>query len=69
LKINFQENPVISNVVQMLLDQQEKGLKKYGTLVNVEDYNLIGWIEHLQQELCDALIYLECVKQRFKPSE
>ena len=54
---------VIDNVISRILAQQEKGLQKYGTPVNPEDYTLQGWIEHQAQEMSDALVYLECQKQ------
>lgn len=56
-------NYVISNVIDRIKKQQEKGLKKYGTPVNPDHYTLHGWIEHQAQEMSDALVYLECQKQ------
>lgn len=56
-------NPVYTAIVQRLVQQQAKGHEKYGTLINIDDYSLIEWIEHTQQELTDQLVYFECVKQ------
>ncbi|NEW05939.1 hypothetical protein GK047_07945 [Paenibacillus sp. SYP-B3998] len=55
---------MLSEVVKLFVDQQEKGLEKYGELVNLDSYSLVGWIEHTQQECVDKLVYLECVKQK-----
>lgn len=60
------DNPVYRAVIEQFAAQQEKGLKKYGTYVNVEDYDVIGWIEHAQQEMIDQLVYLEALKQKIK---
>jgi hypothetical protein len=45
--------------------QMEKGLQKYGTTVNPSDYTLAGWLEHLQQELMDGVVYCETLKFKF----
>jgi hypothetical protein len=64
--VKFEDNPILQEIVKLFEQQQEKGLKKYGTLVKLDDYSIIGWIEHEQQELIDALVYLECIKQRIQ---
>ena len=58
------KNVILSNVLQLLIDQTEKGVKKYGNTVNPDDYSLIEWINHTQQELADAIVYLETTKQK-----
>ena len=44
------------------------GFTKYGTNLDRTDLNTKDWIEHLQQELMDAVLYLEKLKQNFKNS-
>lgn len=59
-------NPILVAVKERLEKQTEKGIKKYGTTVNPDDYDIIGWIEHTQDELIDAIVYLETLKQKVK---
>jgi hypothetical protein len=59
----MEHNVIIKAVQDRLIDQQEKGLRKYGTLVNKQHYTLTGWTEHALQEQTDNLVYLEAQKQ------
>lgn len=56
-------NPVIMNVIELLVGQQMKGLEKYGKFVEVHSLTTIEWLDHAMQECADKLIYLECIKQ------
>lgn len=51
-------------VIGRVIKQQEKGLKKYGNLVNPNGKALDEWIRHMQEELVDGHVYSEIVKQR-----
>lgn len=58
------QNKILLNVQALLEQQTEKGIKKYGKTVDPDDYGMIGWLEHLQQELIDAVVYCEVLKQK-----
>ncbi|SFP10276.1 hypothetical protein [Salibacterium halotolerans] len=58
------ENAVLRNIKERLDKQTKKDLEKYGKTVNPDDYSVTGWIEHAQDELIDALVYLETLKQK-----
>ena len=60
------KNQILRNVQKMLEEQTRKGLEKYGTTVNPADYDFIGWLEHLQQEMIDAIVYCETLKWKYK---
>lgn len=52
------------NIVELIDRQREKGLKKYGqTLEQNTTLSTVQRIEHAQEELVDALQYLEHLKQ------
>jgi hypothetical protein len=55
----MQQNEIIKAVQDRLIEQQEKGLEKYGTYVSKKDYSLTGWMEHALQEQTDNLVYLQ----------
>jgi len=50
-------------VIASIRARREHGLKKYGTSVERTDIDLIGWLQHLQEELMDASIYAERLKR------
>lgn len=62
-------NKTIQNVMNKLVAQQEKGLKKYGTLVDPSKLELEEWVVHAQEEALDLAIYLECLLEHLKNKE
>ena len=49
-------------VVAQLRTRAEKGKKKYGTTMERDDLTLMQWLQHLQEELMDAAVYVEKLK-------
>jgi hypothetical protein len=62
----LKEAPLYAAVIQRLVAQQEKGIKKYGALLSGKTYSVDEYIEHVQQELTDALVYFEGLKQQLE---
>jgi hypothetical protein len=52
----------VASVMFQLAKRAEAGLAKYGTTTEREDISLDGWLQHLQEELMDATIYIEQLK-------
>ena len=50
-------------VVVQLRTRAEKGKSKYGTTMERDDLTLMEWLQHLQEELMDAAVYVEKIKQ------
>ena len=50
-------------VVAQLRTRAEKGKSKYGTTMERDDLTLMQWLQHLQEELMDAAVYVEKLKQ------
>lgn len=54
-------------VIKQFEDRMEKGYKKYGvTTADDTTTGLVGWLQHLQEELMDAIVYIERTKQELK---
>ena len=55
------------SIVQSVIKNFEKrsiiGYLKYGTNLDRTDLTKLQWINHLQEELMDACLYLEKLKQ------
>ena len=43
-------------------ERSQRGIKKYNTTLEREDLNLQEWLNHLQEELMDATLYVERLK-------
>ena len=48
--------PIYKNVLTLLLNQQRKGLSKYGELMSIQNWTLMECIDHAQQECLDTLV-------------
>lgn len=53
----------VERVIQKYTDRAEMGFKKYGVTTERDDLNVLDWLNHLQDELMDATIYVERLKQ------
>ena len=54
---------IVESVVQKFKQRSEIGIKKYGKTLDRNDLNFIEWVNHLQEELMDAILYAEKLKQ------
>jgi hypothetical protein len=57
----------VQRVAETLKDRMEKGYIKYGTTTERNDLNTLQWLQHLQEELLDAAVYIERLKQEYSP--
>lgn len=46
-------------VVHRLTQRAGRGHAKYGTTMDRDDLTEVEWMRHLQEELMDAVVYLE----------
>ena len=52
-----------------LLERAKFGKEKYGTTMERNDLTLLEWFQHLQEELMDATVYVEKLKEEVKKKE
>jgi len=50
---------IIEQVVNKIKSRSDVGYKKYGITLADDDQPLDAWLQHLQEELMDAVNYLE----------
>lgn len=48
-----------SAIARRILERAEVGHAKYGTTMDRTDLAEVDWLRHLQEELLDAVVYLE----------
>lgn len=53
----------VQSVIRQLSLREAVGYAKYGVTTERTDINLLGWLQHLQEELLDAAVYIERLKQ------
>ena len=65
--MNMDKN--VENVVRQLRDREEEGLRKYGVNTERTDLTSLEWLQHLQEELMDASVYIEKLKNDMKEAK
>lgn len=56
---------MVSAVIERFQQRSEVGQKKYGTTLAGNPLPTEAWILHMQEELMDAILYLERLKTDF----
>jgi hypothetical protein len=54
---------IVASVVASFKQRSEIGIKKYGVTLDRTDLGLLDWVQHTQEELMDAVLYLEKLKK------
>ena len=57
------EDSIVQAVIRKFQERSAVGIKKYGTTLDRTDLKLGDWIQHTQEELMDAILYLERLKK------
>ena len=61
-EIEFRD-PVVKRVVDKFVSRSDVGFKKYGVTLEDDKSNMFEWMNHLQEELMDAVLYLQKAKE------
>ena len=61
-EIEFRD-PVVERVVDKFVSRSDVGFAKYGITLNDDKSNLFTWINHLQEEMMDAVLYMQKLKE------
>ena len=59
----MQKDEIVEKVINEFRARSERGIKKYGTTLQENELSPLEWLKHLQEELMDAILYIEKVKQ------
>jgi len=69
LKTKFSTDSIVNTVVQRFIKRSEFGQQKYGVTLDRTDLKTADWIQHMQEELMDAILYLEKLKMTISTTE
>ena len=54
---------IVQSIIQKFQQRSDVGQKKYGVTLDRKDLSTYDWIQHTQEELMDAILYLERLKR------
>lgn len=59
----MEPDSIVQAVIKKFQERSDVGIAKYGTTLDRSDLKTVDWIRHAQEELMDAILYLEKLKQ------
>ena len=65
--IKFRD-PVVERVVDKFVGRSDVGYEKYGVTLDKDPSEMLEWLNHLQEELMDAVLYLQKAKEKHEAS-
>ena len=63
-EIEFRD-PVVKRVVNKFVSRSDVGFEKYGITLDNDPSEMFAWLNHLQEELMDAVLYLQKAKETY----
>ena len=63
--IKFRD-PVVERVVDKFVGRSDVGYEKYGVTLDKDPGEMLDWLNHLQEELMDAVLYLQKAKEKYE---
>ena len=63
--INFRD-PIVERVVDKFVGRSDVGFEKYGVTLEDDPSDMLAWLNHLQEEMMDAVLYLQKAKQQYE---
>ena len=55
----------VQAVKEKFEERSQTGIRKYNTTLERNDLSFLEWLEHLQEELMDATLYVERLKTSY----
>ena len=60
------KDTIVEDVIGSFKQRSEVGIKKYNKTMDRNDLSSLEWLQHLQEELMDATLYIEKLKKELK---
>lgn len=58
-----EQDSIVKSVVGSYRERSRVGINKYNNTMDRNDLSTLEWLQHLQEELMDATLYIEKLKQ------
>lgn len=65
-QVNIETDIIVQEVKQMYEERSQLGIAKYGTTLEHSKQDTLEFVQHLQEELMDATLYLQKIKHLIK---
>ena len=62
----FTNDTIVNTVIESFISRSNLGFKKYNKTLDREDLSTVDWVNHAQEELMDAILYLERLKKNLQ---
>jgi hypothetical protein len=59
------KDKIVESVINQFKERSEVGIRKYSTTLERNDLSVLEWLTHLQEELMDATLYIQRLKQEY----
>jgi hypothetical protein len=59
---SFGHDPIVCQMIDNIIKRSRAGMEEYGTTLDANGLPPIEWLNHLQEELLDASLYIEKIK-------
>ena len=59
-------DPVVRRVCQKFVGRSNVGYEKYGVTLEDDPSEMLTWLNHLQEELMDAVVDLQKAKEKYE---
>ena len=59
------KDTIVESVIEQFKQRSNIGINKYNTTLDRKDLSTQQWLQHLQEELMDATLYIEKLKEIF----
>ena len=59
----IKEDSIVNSVVEKFQERSRAGIEKYNNTLDRKDLCLVEWLNHLQEELMDATLYIQKLKE------
>jgi len=60
------QDKVVETVIQSYKRRSALGIEKYGKTMEREDLSTLEWLQHFQEEMMDATLYVESLKRKYR---
>ena len=58
-----EQDSIVKSVVSSYRERSRIGINKYNNTIDRNDLSTLEWLQHLQEELMDATLYIEKLKK------
>ena len=65
LELEVKKDKYVQAVKEKFEERSQTGIRKYNTTLERTDLSFLEWLEHLQEELMDATLYVERLKTSY----